>query len=65
MGVAVVVGGARYWHLLCREDRDPNDIEDVENMLEWHAMQVCVCLSVYTLHVHLVRLKTCYLKYNN
>ena len=40
MGVAIIVGGARCYNLLCSEDRDPDDIEDLENMLEWHAMQV-------------------------
>lgn len=42
-------------HDLYSEDRDPDDIEDLENMLEWHAMQVCmsvcvcVCVFVYIL----------------
>ena len=50
MGVAVIVGGARYWHVLCREDRDPSDIEDLENMLEWHAMQVCLSVRPYDMY---------------
>ena len=42
MGVACsqYVGVANYM-MSCSEDRDPDDVEDLENMLEWHAMQVC------------------------
>lgn len=48
VGVAVIWVGVARWCCYCSEDRDPNDIEDLENMLEWHAMQVRVyiCLSV-------------------
>jgi len=33
----------------CSEDRDPDDIEDLEDMLEWHAMQVRVVLLIIIL----------------
>ena len=45
--MAIVVNEARCCNSLCSEDRDPDDIEDLENMLEWHAMQVCLSVCVY------------------
>jgi len=46
------MGGAAM-HVLCSEDHDPGDVEDLENMLEWHTMQVCImyiclCVCMYT-----------------
>ena len=41
-------------HVLCSENRSPDDIEDLENMLEWHSIDVCtvsVCTCVCSLHV--------------
>ena len=51
-------------HDLYSEDRDPDDIEDLENMLEWHAMQVCMSICVCVC-LHSVRLKIYYPKYNS